>query len=777
MKTVGMTIVLVLLLITAVRNCSAGLLADSDFNASRDSADLRGNSAGQDWYESRQDVPTLVTLDSTDVGGNATKKARLTASTVGSASLTQEFSAPQTQQFAAQWDIYVDSILDRPDSTYDRAVWMFIGDDTGTTPDRTGPNAEDSERFVYLGFYKAGGGTSGAMDLVARESSATAVTFTTVATGLSLKQWYAIRVVCDLARDTYEVYLDGQLQGTVKARTPKSSVTHISFAEWTQDEGAATFYVDNVTAESSAGQEGEIVIVDEAWGGGGIIACELSIPDGGQWARSWTITSAPPEARVTSVSYWITVVDPWDVTGVAFSCSDWEIGLSSTARGGTGDYFLVWDNAGDSHCHSIDLSSSTDVFNGQPVNQTWFFRLKDTVTNQKGACWRQLKLVVHYEVPSGDGDEPANEYIVVAQLNLWYHGPGCYGGFEAFNCNGKRNTNLIPYLGFTYDSADPRVLLQQINWAADYGVDAFSLEWTTPREIPGSLEVNIDDAFLQARNLNRIRWCIFYDFVLRLLQTPGLNVDLSGGINFDDRRVYDLFVSDFGHLAGKYFDHPQHLRIDERPVIYVWPATAFTGNVAGAVRDARAAAAAFGHDVFITGELVRADAFFDPGLVSLFDASAVFTPFFMPGLDATKWADVGEAAVGVDQIFTDWRWLIQGLQVAGRPNDYVTFQSAWAPQYDDRLVKEVNNESAGCWIPARSKQQVIALAEVARKHAQPAGNSGQKIVWLNTFNCWAETTTVEPTAASGSKYPAGNYQFDMLEVVREVFGDETYGTQ
>jgi hypothetical protein len=143
----------------------------------------------------------------------------------------------------------VDSILDRPGSSYDRAAWVFIGDDTGTTSGRTGPNAEDSERFVYLGFYKAGGGSSGTMDLVARESSVTATTFITVATGLSLKQWYTITVMCDLVQDSYDVYIDGLFQMTVKARTPKSSVTHITFAEWPQDEGAATFYVDNVTAD------------------------------------------------------------------------------------------------------------------------------------------------------------------------------------------------------------------------------------------------------------------------------------------------------------------------------------------------------------------------------------------------------------------------------------------------------------------------------------------------------------------------------------------------
>jgi hypothetical protein len=235
-------------------DCSSGsdipLLVDGDFNASSDSTALRANATDQDWYESARDYPTLLTLESTNVGGNTSKKAKLSSCTVGRAYLTQEFSTPQTGQVSVQWDIYVDSILDRPNSTYDRAAWMFIGDDTGTTPDRLGPNAEDSERFVYLGFYKPGGGSSGTMDLVARESSTTETTFATVATGLSLKHWYTIQVICDLAQDTYDVYVDGLLQATVKARTPKDRVTHVSFGQWSQDEGTATFYVDNVTADA-----------------------------------------------------------------------------------------------------------------------------------------------------------------------------------------------------------------------------------------------------------------------------------------------------------------------------------------------------------------------------------------------------------------------------------------------------------------------------------------------------------------------------------------------
>lgn len=363
-----------------------------------------------------------------------------------------------------------------------------------------------------------------------------------------------------------------------------------------------------------------------------------------------------------------------------------------------------------------------------------------------------------------------NEYITIAQLNLWFHGPGCYGGFEAFNCSGKRNTNLTPLLGETYESADEDVIRQQIDWAAEYGVDAFSIEWTTPREVPGSLENILDDNFLTAPNLHKLRWCIFYDLVLRIQQTPGLNVDLSRGMNFDNPDVYNTFVADFEHFARKYFKQAEYLKIDDRPVVYIWGTWNATGRYTEAFEEARQRVAALGYDVYIVGDIIRTDHFY-PDLAAAYDANTNFV-FFTPGTRSTA-QDVGEAATSLDGILTQWEKNIAGLNVRGREQP-VILQPGFAPQYDDRAFREVNNISSSTYIPALSKDQVTEMAMVVRAHAHPVGSQGWKLIWLNTWNNWPETTTFEPTAAEGPRYPAGNYQFDMLEVIREVFGAEVF---
>jgi hypothetical protein len=362
-----------------------------------------------------------------------------------------------------------------------------------------------------------------------------------------------------------------------------------------------------------------------------------------------------------------------------------------------------------------------------------------------------------------------NEYIVIGQLNFWYYGPGFWGGFE--NENHERNTPLTPLLGETYYASDPSVIYQQIEWAVEYGVDAFSIEWTTPRGVGrgNDLEATLDDFFLKSPNINKIRWVIDYDFPLRLDQTPGLDVNVVPNINFDQPDVYNTFVEDFVHFAKKYFGNPQYLTIDGRPVVYIWATNSFVGDFAGAMQEARKKVSELGYDVFIVGDEVCIGCFSQQH-AALFDGSSTFT-MLMPGLHPNVMGDVGKAAVKVDGAFKWWTDRIAGLKVAGR-EDLVNFQPAWAPQFDNRKF-DLNHP---IYVPAQSKDQVIKMAMVARKYAEPVGSSGLKLIWINTWNDWAETTTIEPTANLGPKYPAGNYQFDMLEVVREVFGSETYYT-
>ena len=227
------------------------LLTDSDFNASSNSAELRTNGPNHDWYESRNDTfpngQNQLTLNEITIAGNIGKKAKLLGTLSYNTYLSQEFSTPQTGTFSAHWDIYVDEILDRTGTAEDRSAYMMIGDDSGGT---NGPCSAGTERFVYMAFVKPGGGTTGTADLVDKIQSGTSQP--KIAT-INLDQWYTIKVNVNVITDKYDVYVyqDGVLIGSktgISAATPKTSLTHISFATW--NDGGGTFYVDNVYANS-----------------------------------------------------------------------------------------------------------------------------------------------------------------------------------------------------------------------------------------------------------------------------------------------------------------------------------------------------------------------------------------------------------------------------------------------------------------------------------------------------------------------------------------------
>lgn len=373
-----------------------------------------------------------------------------------------------------------------------------------------------------------------------------------------------------------------------------------------------------------------------------------------------------------------------------------------------------------------------------------------------------------------DAASTANKVVVVAQHNLWFHRLRNDSAFVAWDGSGRRTSPYEPWIGF-YDMSKRADIERQIALAADNGVDAFSSEWISPLGSPGSLEADLDNAFLKARNLCRIRWAIFYDLNLRMHWMG----DTSGPPNFDDPRVRSTFVKDFVHFATKYFSQPQYLRIDGRPVVEIWATWNFRGSVANiqsAVQAAREAVRRRGFDVYLVGdEQVFGEV--DRARVSTWDATTSFIPPLMGG---TPFAgqDNGTAGLAAANEFVDrasaaWVSAIEGVNVVGTSTP-VNFQPGFSPQYDDTTFRRVNGLEGPTSLLAMSPQEVSALAQTALRHAQPVGSTGRRIIWVGTWNNYPESTQIEATRP-GSRWPAGNTGTEILDAAEAVFGSEVFG--
>jgi ubiquinone/menaquinone biosynthesis C-methylase UbiE len=131
-----------------------------------------------------------------------------------------------------------------------------------------------------------------------------------------------------------------------------------------------------------------------------------------------------------------------------------------------------------------------------------------------------------------------------------------------------------PVLG-KYNSRDPQVINQHIAWAKDAGVDFFVMEWTGARTWE---DITLKDYYLPASKSSEVKFCVFYDSYFALNKLGTLF-----SYNFDDEYTTSKtkgqkFLEDFEYLADTYFNHPQYLKINGRPVVIIYSAYAFKNN-------------------------------------------------------------------------------------------------------------------------------------------------------------------------------------------------------
>jgi len=245
----GLALAAGLILLVALAAPSAPaqeLIVNGDFEALASGDDLRKDNKGQDWSETRRDGEGRdhLKLSTKDIHGNATRKAMLKAHPELNTYLTQRLAESQKGPVKARFDICVKEIL----ADDNRSAFFFLGK---SSDKKNGPNSTGRERFVFLGFENAV--TPGKMNLFVREGDTTWEGKTIVAPDLDLKTWYTVILDVNTPEGIYAVTVEGVVEAFevesfyTRGKTP-SRLSHVSFATW--NDGAGTFYVDNVSVQA-----------------------------------------------------------------------------------------------------------------------------------------------------------------------------------------------------------------------------------------------------------------------------------------------------------------------------------------------------------------------------------------------------------------------------------------------------------------------------------------------------------------------------------------------
>lgn len=374
-------------------------------------------------------------------------------------------------------------------------------------------------------------------------------------------------------------------------------------------------------------------------------------------------------------------------------------------------------------------------------------------------------------LPHGSRAVQRDRYLVGAHSYVW---------FPKNLKQGYLRDKLLPPQSFwvgDYDSRDPRVAKQHIAWCSRYGVDFLTLDWWPNRPAQNQA---ISEGFLKASNLADIRFCIFYE-------TWSLGFDPKTDTTVFDDASTARFERDMCDLADLFFAHPQYLRIEDRPVVFLYLSRTFFGDYAAALSRTRAALRKRGFNVFFVGDevfwAVIADhpsdqgtpmGTVDPqvGRISQFDAITGYNPY--------DWGQQAHSGYGAESTFVaDVQGLFRRYREAC--GEHTAFIPGIIPGYNDRGVRAGEDHFV---IPRAWNRDVgegSFLSESFDRLVFPFLDPDLNMVLITSWNEWNEDTAIEPLVASpptyrdrsrsGDKYTQG-YSYEghglrYLEVVRD----------
>ncbi len=301
-----------------------------------------------------------------------------------------------------------------------------------------------------------------------------------------------------------------------------------------------------------------------------------------------------------------------------------------------------------------------------------------------------------------------------------------------------------PSLGW-YNSRDAQVISQHISWAVDYGVDFFCISWWGPRwQYKGENDAWRDRAFgdflkvTDQRAPSDLKLCVLYETNGRLKRDEdGFHPQT---VTDDGRTNEQVLLQDFDYFAANFFDRPSYLRMNDRPVVFIYDSQHFRhwdNSFTGLRREMDGR----GYDIMLVGMLN----FWEDPDWSKFHLHDAVTCYHMFTSDADivritdSEVDVADFLTKVEQRYQIWKQRV------------VNFIPNVIPGYDDTI----RGSGQAASLP-RSVEFFDNYFQAALQYLEPAQD--WNVIMVTSFNEWHEGTTIEP---------AEEYGLDYLEALKD----------
>jgi len=312
---------------------------------------------------------------------------------------------------------------------------------------------------------------------------------------------------------------------------------------------------------------------------------------------------------------------------------------------------------------------------------------------------------------SPDKDQVDSPYTVGVYYYPWYDGDFHGGRYMRKELVPPQ----LPTLG-EYDDRDPAVIAQHLKWSRQANISLWVASWWGPdsREDRTLLQ-----HILPHDELGDMQIALLYE-------TTGRTRKFS---------AFDNVAPDIAHLAERYFDHPNYLQIDGRPVLFVYLTRVLSrhGTLGEMVEAMRVTAREAEHDIYIVGDEVFGQPPASSEAIGLLDAVTNYDVYGSMGAKGY----VGQAAV--DRYYaaqSDWRELAHAEGAA--------FIPAATPGFNDKGVRH-GHEAVSRKLNERAEFGSLFRAMLAQA-VNYTDESTRRILLITSWNEWHEDTQIEPVA-------------------------------
>ena len=330
------------------------------------------------------------------------------------------------------------------------------------------------------------------------------------------------------------------------------------------------------------------------------------------------------------------------------------------------------------------------------------------------------------------------ELMVGAYYYSWFP-ENWKGGFS-----GQKFSQAVEPSEGLYRSANKELFLKHVAQAQEAEIDFFIFDWW-----PGRRDVRNKFDHHIKESLGELKFALHYE-TLDLLTLRKKKELKSNIITIEDEDIFQA-TKHFEHLAKNYFSHPNYLKIDEKPVVFMYATRHLVGDTSDFINRIREhLRETFGLEIYLVGDEVFENvisqnrsgeailkAAYKPDWQRLlsFDAVTSYNPYD-PASSDYEGVDVNDAfREKLPSLYRKYS------KLAEKSN--LNFIPTALPGYDDRALRALKNHPP--LFRERGEFFKWFLSE-AKKFVDPKLG----IMTITSWNEWNEGTQIEPAKASAN---------------------------